>query len=153
MAFPHCLPRAELDRQVPPRRTRAIPPGDALQRPPMISPRASHTTLRGRQQRLHNSPDLVREHPITHHSKIITDDLIQNWQTRSSRCVHDSATTLMPPARRPVRLSPSPSVGTRAASLTVIDHIPPGLQTNVGNRREVVVTLLVGPVDDGAGAP
>src|SRR6476469_1023327 len=85
MAFPHRLPRAELDWQVPPRRTRAIPPRDALQRPPMIRPRASHTTLRGRQQRLHNSPDLVREHPITHHSKIITDDLIQNWQTRSSR--------------------------------------------------------------------
>src|SRR5664279_1786428 len=78
MAFPHGLPRAELDRQVPLRRTRAIPPRDALQRPPMISPRASRTTLGGRQQRLHNSPDLVREHPTTHHSKIITDDPAQD---------------------------------------------------------------------------
>src|SRR5664279_4819037 len=81
MAFPHGLPRAELDRQVPPRRTRAIPPRDALQRPPMISPRASRTTLGGRQQRLHNSLDLVREHPTTHHSKIITDEPAQDCQT------------------------------------------------------------------------
>src|SRR6478672_1964601 len=111
MAFPHCLPRAELDRQVPPRRTRAIPPGDALQRPPMISPRASHTTLRGRQQRLHNSPDLVREHPITHHSKIITDDLIQNWQTRSSAS---------PPQMKAARRNPPPVRPDTAARTTAI---------------------------------
>src|SRR5664279_4912112 len=49
----------------------------------MICPRASRTTLAGRQYRLHNGPELVREHPITHHSKIITDDPAQDWQTRS----------------------------------------------------------------------
>src|SRR5664279_2372427 len=53
----------------------------------MICPRASRTTLGGRQYRLHHGPEVVREHPIAHHSKIITDDPAQDWQTRSSTTV------------------------------------------------------------------
>src|SRR5664279_5416755 len=53
----------------------------------MICPRASRTTLGGRQYRLHNGPEPVREHPITHHPKIITDDPAQEWQTRSRACL------------------------------------------------------------------
>lgn len=37
-----------------------------------------------RQYRLHHGPELVRELPNSHHSKIITDDPAQDWQTRSS---------------------------------------------------------------------
>ena len=58
----------------PARVSRAVPPRDALQRSSMICPWASRTTLGGRQYRLHNGPEPVLDHPIAHHSRIITDD-------------------------------------------------------------------------------
>src|SRR5664279_4944403 len=91
----------------------------------MICPRASRTTLGGRQYRLHNGPEPVREHPITHHPKIITDDPAQEWQTRSNPS----------PPRRPQR-HPADQTAPPAPPGGAVSH--PGTRTvNDANIRTV----------------
>src|SRR3546814_10166948 len=56
MTLPRGLPRTELGWQIPPRRTRPIPPDDPLKHPTVLLERPTTLDRRGRHQRLNPSP-------------------------------------------------------------------------------------------------
>lgn len=66
--LPHCLPRPELSRQIPPRRTRPEPPHDALNHTAMILERTTTLTRGDRHQRLNPSPCNIRKTTTTRHT-------------------------------------------------------------------------------------
>lgn len=64
------LPGAELGGQIPPRRAGLEPPGDSLQRAPMVVPRSTTTPSVGGKDRLDHGPQVIRDrvsskHPTT----------------------------------------------------------------------------------------
>ncbi len=73
MPFPHRLPRPELRRQIPPRRTHPVPPGDPFQDHPVIRPSLTPPSYIRGQLGLDHSPQLIGQHPSARHAKIITD--------------------------------------------------------------------------------
>jgi hypothetical protein len=101
----------------------------------MISPRAARTTLGGRQQRLHDSPDLVCENPITHHSKIITDNPALDWQTRSSQSEQPGEISLTSPGQHMMPAAVTDAPGVAATS-----------GRSVARRAKLVVLLVVAVV-------
>ena len=92
MTLPHRFPWPEISRQVPPRASRAKPPGNPLQNQPVITKPPAPLALMRRHQRLNHRPELVRNHTNPRHQPILAGQQSKNWETRPSstllgRCV------------------------------------------------------------------
>jgi hypothetical protein len=86
--FPRGLPRAELRRQITPRRTRPISPNNRLDNATVIPERATALRRRNRHQRLNPAPRSIRQHLSSRHDISLPHPPQSGKETRPSGYAH-----------------------------------------------------------------